>query len=236
MTTQEIIPLVLLFLAAVSAPTDIAENPAPAALDFSYADLAGAPHKLSDLRGHLVLLEFWASWCVPCREGFPFLEGLRAAHETAGLKVLAVTLETEDAAVNDFVTAHPGRFLIGRDPSGRAAETFEVAAMPTSVLIDPQGKVLARFEGGTDTVHRQIETAVEAALRQDPLAAAQAGTTPRRRTSEGSLRAWERGYLADPIMNLDGDPLTRSFREHIHASKEAAAGDGGVAGGGCGCN
>ena len=47
---------------------------------------------------------------------------------------------------------------------------------------------------------------------------------------------WERGYLADPIMSLDGDPLTKLLREHIHASKEGAAGDGGAAGGGCGCN
>lgn len=52
----------------------------------------------------------------------------------------------------------------------------------------------------------------------------------------GSLKAWERGYLADPIMSLDGSPLTRIIREHVHASKEGASGDGGAAGGGCGCN
>jgi hypothetical protein len=50
------------------------------------------------------------------------------------------------------------------------------------------------------------------------------------------VKAWQRGYLADSFMNLDGDPITRQLREHIHASKEGAAGDGGAAGGGCGCN
>ena len=52
----------------------------------------------------------------------------------------------------------------------------------------------------------------------------------------GEIKAWQRGYLADPIMSLDGDAVTRLFKEHIHASKEAAAGDGGASGGGCGCN
>ena len=52
----------------------------------------------------------------------------------------------------------------------------------------------------------------------------------------GKVKAWQRGYLADPLMQLDGDPLTRILREHIFSSKEAAAGDGGASGGGCGCN
>jgi hypothetical protein len=54
--------------------------------------------------------------------------------------------------------------------------------------------------------------------------------------AKGGLKAWQRGHLADPIMNLDGDRLTGLLREHIHASKEGAAGTGGAAGGGCGCN
>jgi hypothetical protein len=52
----------------------------------------------------------------------------------------------------------------------------------------------------------------------------------------GPVKAWQRGYLADPIMSLDGDRVTQLLREHIHASKEGAAGNGGPAGGGCGCN
>ncbi|MDL1877626.1 DUF4266 domain-containing protein [Cytophagia bacterium CHB2] len=50
------------------------------------------------------------------------------------------------------------------------------------------------------------------------------------------MKAWSRGYLADPMMELAGDRLTRVIKEHVHASKEAAAGDGGASGGGCGCN
>jgi hypothetical protein len=143
-------------------------------------------------------------------------------------------METDDEAVYDFLARFPVRFLVGREPSGRAGELYEVSAMPTTFLIDRDGRLLARFEGGTDAVHQQLETAVAAALKGGPV---QAPVEARRKQGpKGNLRAWERGYLADRIMNLDGDPLTRSMRDHIHTSKEAASGSGGVAGGGCGCN
>jgi hypothetical protein len=98
------------------------------------------------------------------------------------------------------------------------------------------GRIAARFEGGDESVHAKIEAAVAALLAGEPLAP---GTDVRVAASlhaTGDLKAWQRGYLADPIMILDGDTLTRIIKEHIHASKEAAAGDGGAAGGGCGCN
>ena len=182
------------------------------------------------------MLEFWASWCIPCRKGFPFLDQLQAKHEAAGLKVVALTLETEDDAVLSFVGSFPGmRFLIGRDPSGQSGVLMEVEAMPTAFLLGSDGKVLARFEGGGEAVHDAIEKQVQAALQGQMLAVPASGAK-RAAGPKGNLKAWDRGYLADPIMSLDGDVLKRSMREHIHASKEAAAGDGGVAGGGCGCN
>src|SRR5262245_41270478 len=132
----------------------------PAALDFAFTDLLGRERSLAAARGRVTLLEFWASWCVPCRKGFPFLDALQAKHAGAGLAVVAVTLEEDGDAVREFVESHPAAFLVGRDPSGRAGEIFEVGAIPTALLLDAGGRVLARFEGGTDEVHRQIEDAV----------------------------------------------------------------------------
>ena len=204
--------------------------------DFSFTDLQGRSIRLSELGGRVVLLEFWASWCLPCRKGFPFLDQLQANHAAQGLKVVAVTLETEDDAVQSFVRTFPGMgFLIGRDPSGHSGELMGVQAMPTAFLLGTDGRALARFEGGGETVHQQIEKQVEAALQGEALAVPASGENSAA-GPKGNLKAWDRGYLADPIMNLNGDVLKRSMREHIHASKEAAAGDGGVAGGGCGCN
>jgi thiol-disulfide isomerase/thioredoxin len=222
-------------IAAAEGPArDPAQSSAPgSAADFSFTDLRGNPHALSETRGRTTLLEFWASWCVPCRKGFPFLDELQRKYADSGLAVVAVTLEEDGDAVREFVEGHPSRFLVGRDPTGRAGEIFEVGAMPTAFLLGPDGRILARFEGGTDSVHEQIEDAVGAVVRGetlDPALAALAGA------AKTNALVWRREYLADPIMNLDGDVLTRSMREHVHASKEGAAGNGGVAGGGCGCN
>jgi len=210
-----------------------AAEPAP---DVTMRALDGKPLTLESLRGQVVVLDFWASWCAPCRKSFPFLDALQTKHANAGLRVVGLTLEEDDEAVTGFLESVPVNFTIARDPSEKAGESFGVVAMPTTVLIDREGSVAARFEGGDESVHKKIEAAVGTLLAGGTLPP---GTDVRVAVSleaTGPLKAWQRGYLADPIMNLDGDPLTRVIREHVHASKEAASGDGGAAGGGCGCN
>jgi len=210
-----------------------ATEPAP---NVTIRTLDGKPFALASLKGQVVVLDFWASWCAPCRKSFPFLDALQTKHAADGLRVVGLTLEDDDDAVSGFVESIPVSFTIARDPSEKAGEAFSVVAMPTTVLIDRSGNVAARFEGGDESVHRKIEAAVTTLLSGGALAP---GTDVRVAASleaTGDLKAWQRGYLADPIMNLDGDPLTRVIREHVHASKEAASGDGGAAGGGCGCN
>lgn len=198
--------------------------------------LDGRPFSLDSLKGKVVVLDFWASWCVPCRTSFPFLDTLQAKYGSRGLGVVGLTLEGDGDAVSAFLDQVPVRFPIARDPSGRAGEAFEVVAMPTTFLLDRQGRVAARFEGGDKRTHAKIEAAAATLLSGGTLPP---GTDVRVGTgleATGSVKAWQRTYLADPFMDLDGDPITRALREHIHASKEAAAGDGGAAGGGCGCN
>jgi cytochrome c biogenesis protein CcmG/thiol:disulfide interchange protein DsbE len=230
----------LLLSAGWPCPAEPAARPAASAaptaiIEAAFSDLKGTPRSLSEFRGKVVLLEFWAPWCIPCRKGFPWLDQLQKRHAGAGLVVVAVTLEQDDASVRAFLDDHQAGFLIGRDPSGRSADSFGVTVMPTSILLGRNGAEIARFEGGAESLHPAIEAAVVTAIAgtSQPAGGPPAALPPGAR---GHMRAWERGYLADPIMNLDGDRLTRSMREHIHASKEAAAGDGGVAGGGCGCN
>lgn len=196
----------------------------------------GKPLSLASYRGSVVVLDFWASWCAPCRKSFPFLNGLQARHAAEGLAVIGLTLEEDDEAVSRFLEEVAAQFTIARDPTGHAGEAFEVVAMPTTLLIDRQGFVAARFEGGDQSVHAKLETAVSTLLAGGTLAPGTGVRVAASLEATGDLRAWERGYLADPIMNLNGDPLTRIIREHVHASKEGAAGDGGATGGGCGCN
>jgi cytochrome c biogenesis protein CcmG/thiol:disulfide interchange protein DsbE len=204
--------------------------------EISAGTLDGKPLTLASLHGKVVLLDFWASWCAPCRKSFPFLDELQKRHSAEGLRVVGLSLEEDDEAVAEFLESVPVDFAIVRDPSGKTGEAYGITAMPTSILVDRDGRIAARFEGGDTSVHEKIEAAVATILAGGALPAGSDVLVSSSLAAKGELKAWERGYLADPIMNLDGDPLTRVIREHIHASKEGASGDGGAAGGGCGCN
>jgi thiol-disulfide isomerase/thioredoxin len=194
------------------------------------------PFSLESLKGSVVVLDFWAPWCVPCRASFPALDALQRRYQKQGLRVLGLTLEAGDDAVIAFLDAVPVDFTILRDGSGLAGEAFNVVAMPTTFVLDREGRIAARFEGGGSAVHARIEAAVATLLAGGTLGADASVRVARSVQATGDVKAWQRGYLADPMMNLDGDRLTQVLREHIHASKEGAAGNGGAAGGGCGCN
>ena len=223
---------VLLLLVALPLVTHAGETTP----DVSMYALDGKPFTLASLKGKVVVLDFWASWCAPCRKSFPFLDELQKKHASAGLQVVGLTLEDDDDAVTGFLASVPVDFTIARDPSEKAGEAFGIVAMPTTLLIGRDGLVAARFEGGDASVHDKIEAAVATLLAGGTLPAGTGVRVAASVEAQGDLKAWQRGYLADPIMNLDGDPLTRVMREHIHASKEGASGDGGASGGGCGCN
>jgi peroxiredoxin len=198
--------------------------------------LNGAPFSLDSLKGQIVVLDFWASWCVPCRTSFTFFNSLQSKYGAKGLQVLGLTLEEDDDTVRDFLDDVPAQFTILRDPTGQAGEAFGVVAMPTTFLLDTEGRVVARFEGSDARVHARLEAAAVTLLSGGSLPPDVGVRVSKGLEATGEIKAWQRGYLADPSMNLDGDAITRMFREHIHASKEGAAGDGGAAGGGCGCN
>jgi thiol-disulfide isomerase/thioredoxin len=225
----------LLFAALLASFAARAQAPRPAP-DVGAQTLDGRPFSLASLRGRFVLLDFWASWCAPCRESFPFFDRLREKWRAQGLEVVGLTLEESRDAATSFLESVPVAFPIAHDPSGTAGEAFHVVAMPTAFLINREGLVVARFEGGGRKVHRRIESAVAAVIGGRPLPEDVDVLAPQSARATGELKAWQRGFLADPMMNLSGSAVDALLHEHIHASKEAAAGDGGPAGGGCGCN
>jgi thiol-disulfide isomerase/thioredoxin len=223
-------------LGALSFPVCAAEV-APGSLpELSLRTRDGKPFRLDSLSGKVVVLDFWAPWCVPCRASFPRLDALQAKHESGGLQVVGLTLLDDPEAIYSFLDAVPVKFPIVIDSAGTSGTAFNVVAMPTTFVLDRSGRVAARFEGGGKAVHEKIEAAVEALLSGktvDPSSGVRVSSSLQ---ATGKIKAWQRGYLADPIMSLDGGPLDQVLKEHIHASKEAAAGDGGASGGGCGCN
>lgn len=131
---------------AEGAPRPQVGYPAP---PFEATDLEGNPVSLSDLRGRAVMLNFWASWCPPCRIEMPELDRL-AANLPADTVLLAINVTNQEAssqAVRSFLTAQGHTFPVALDPRGTAADAYRVIALPTNLFISPAGVVTARING-----------------------------------------------------------------------------------------
>ncbi|HLP30464.1 MAG TPA: TlpA disulfide reductase family protein [Geothrix sp.] len=135
---------------------------ADTAPDFSLPGQDGKPVRLSELRGKVVYVDFWASWCGPCRQSFPWMNQLQAAWADKGLVIVAINLDQERPLADRFIEAMKPRFPVAFDPQGTTAEQYKVQGMPSSYIIDRQGNIHARHMG-----FREHETAqVTEAIRQ----------------------------------------------------------------------
>ncbi|WP_293000725.1 TlpA disulfide reductase family protein [Nevskia sp.] len=102
----------------------------------------GVPVSLQSLRGHYVYVDFWASWCAPCRQSFPWMDQLQARHAARGLKVLAINIDTDAVAAHQFLDQAAPAFTVLFNGSAYTPGNYEVDTMPTAFLIDPAGKVV----------------------------------------------------------------------------------------------
>jgi thiol-disulfide isomerase/thioredoxin len=127
-----------------------AASPQPAP-EISVTDMAGKTVSLSDFKGRFVLVNLWATWCQPCLKEMPSLVALQTRLGTA-LTVLAISEDRAGARiVQDFVAAHGiDKLAVYLDPNSTASHAFEGIGLPTSFLIDADGKVLGKVEGGAD--------------------------------------------------------------------------------------
>ena len=118
--------------------------------------------KLSDYLGKVVVLDFWASWCTPCRKSFPWLNTANTAYKSHGLKVVAVNVDKDKQLANDFLDKVDVSFPVLYDPDGRFAQAFQLKGMPSSFILDDKGEVLAShvgfFEDKIDIYEEKIES------------------------------------------------------------------------------
>ncbi len=102
---------------------------------------------LKELRGKVVYVDFWASWCPPCVKSFPFLNQLEHEMKEQGLHVIGVNLDEKAKDAEEFLAKHPAHFSIVADPSKACAKVLEVMAMPTSYIIDKKGNIRHVHQG-----------------------------------------------------------------------------------------
>ena len=138
-----------------------------------FADLDGAETRLADLDGKLVLLNFWATWCAPCRKEMPELDALAAKYEDAGLIVLPVaTGHNPQPAIRKFYAdAEIETLPIRLDATGAMARDMGVLGLPVSILISPDGEEIARMTGDADWFSPSAQAVIEALLTQYDLSA-----------------------------------------------------------------
>jgi thiol-disulfide isomerase/thioredoxin len=102
---------------------------------------------LKDFSGKVVLLDFWASWCIPCRKSFPWMNAMQEKYAAQGFTVIAINVDTERALADDFLRKVPAQFAIAFDPDGKVAERYGLVGMPSSYLIDAKGAIAYRHVG-----------------------------------------------------------------------------------------
>lgn len=124
--------------------------------------------KLPDkLQGQVILLDFWASWCAPCKASFPAMEGLQKAYGDRGLTIVAVSEDTERKEMERFVKSVGVSFTVVRDAQQKLVEAADVQAMPTSFLIDRTGQIRFMHNGfrGEETT-KQYQVEIEQLLKK----------------------------------------------------------------------
>jgi len=140
----------------------LALSPIASALDVG----AAAPMPKPGLDGRVVLVDFWASWCAPCRKSFPALDALQKRYGEQGLTVVGVNVDTDRGEADRFLAAVPVTFAIVYDAEGKMPEQYGVKAMPSSYVVGRDGKLRFANLGFHAKDEEKLEAAIKAALAE----------------------------------------------------------------------
>jgi cytochrome c biogenesis protein CcmG/thiol:disulfide interchange protein DsbE len=120
--------------------------------------------QLESLRGKVVYLDFWASWCVPCKKSFPWMRDMKRRYADQGFEILAVNLDKDRKLADEFLKEMDVNFKVAFDESGKSASEYKLRGMPSSYLIGRDGKVHASHIGFRDKDKEQLEQAIKSLL------------------------------------------------------------------------
>ena len=128
------------------------------------ADPEGRAYRLEDYRGKVVLVNFWATWCEPCREEMPSMNRLRASLAGRSFEVLAVNLAESESRIRRFIEQVPLGFPVLMDRDSAAAKNWQARVLPISFLIGPDGRIRYSVVGGIDWTQDQVRKAILALM------------------------------------------------------------------------
>lgn len=137
-----------------------------AAPDFALKGSTGENLRLSELRGQVVMINFWASWCGPCRQEMPHLEALYQRYEPLGFTLLGVNVEKSRKKADEMLSDMPVSFPILFDSSNEVTKLYDVIAMPSTVLIDRDGKIRHIHHGYKPGYEEQYQTQIRSLIKE----------------------------------------------------------------------
>ncbi|MDT8282223.1 MAG: TlpA disulfide reductase family protein [Gammaproteobacteria bacterium] len=147
-------PIILAALLSVSSLLQAAElkafNSDQATPPLILQDLQGKTHDLNDYKGKVVLVQFWATYCAPCRQEMPTMDKMTKKMADVPFKILAIDMGESKAEVEKFVSEVKPEFTILLDESGDSISNWKIFAVPSNFIIDPQGKIRYTLFGGVD--------------------------------------------------------------------------------------
>lgn len=152
-----------LCLVALTAPAAWSLDAGAPAPDLNLPGLKEAVD-LAKMKGKVVYVDFWASWCGPCKQSFPWMNDMQAKYQGQGLEIVGVNLDAKRDDADKFLAQTPAQFAIAFDAKADSAKRFGVKGMPTSVLIGRDGKVLAVHSGFKEEERKELEGRFTAAL------------------------------------------------------------------------
>lgn len=135
--------------------------------DFSWKDNKGNVVKLSDLKGKVVLLDFWATWCGPCRMTIPHVETIYEKYRDKGVVVIGINLDTGDLSkVQQFIKDQGMQYLVVTDPDSRVASLYGVNSIPRFFLIDKNGRIAKMIIGYDPNMEDVISKEIDSLLKE----------------------------------------------------------------------
>lgn len=150
-------------LLAMTVDAGELSGPAP---NFSLMSRSGEQVSLEDLKGQVVMINFWATWCGPCRREMPHLEALHQRYSNLGFTLLGINVEDDTRGVEKFLRETPVSFEVLYDPTNKVSALYDVIAMPSTVMVDREGNLRFMHHGYQAGFEHEYQAQIRALLRE----------------------------------------------------------------------